>query len=65
MVLAKIQTQASKAIIAKEANMGSFDALKEKISEKTAENFAGAITMGKIRLKCWNFPEKICEQVRQ
>ena len=45
------ETQASKAIIAKEANMGSFDALKEKypekISEKTAENFAGAITMGK------------------
>jgi hypothetical protein len=45
------ETQASKAIIAKEANMGSFDALKEKypekISEKTAESFAGAITMGK------------------
>ena len=46
-----IETQASEAIIAKEANMGSFDALKEKypekINEKTAKNFAGAITIGK------------------
>ena len=45
------ETQASKVIIAKEANMSSFDALKEKypekISEKTAKSFAGAITMGK------------------
>ena len=45
------ETQASKVIIAKEANMASFDALKkkypEKISEKTAKNFAGAITIGK------------------
>ena len=45
------ETQASKVTIAKEANMGSFDALKEKypekINEKTAKNFAGAITVGK------------------